>query len=220
MQSAILILTVLLFCDAAITAQQPDFSTVKTDKGMMVLNSLRAQPFSFLVPGKNPAGTQNKDGSLTITTDAGIVVVYFIKTTDILDKKKSYTDVETLAAHRDLDIATQESAWKAKLIGLEKGEGFITVSNLTNRLFPTKLIPSVNWLYSAPKPGNTNRSFYQTVVLGDTVLMLGAVVPGAVNLSEVRSFFDQILGSITLLPPQQTVTAARPKPAKRPIKKK
>ena len=55
----------------AVAAQVvPDFSTVKTEKGMMVLNNNKVQPFSFLVPGSDPNGKQDVDGSLVISTAA------------------------------------------------------------------------------------------------------------------------------------------------------
>ena len=201
----------------AIIAQTPDFQTIKTAKGMMVLNNSKVQPFSFLVPGDNATGSQNDDGSLIVKTDTGVAYVYFVKTSAFLDNKKAYTEAETLAAHRDWDIAAQEKAWKAKLNGLEKGESFIKVYDLTNKLFPTNLIPTVNWLYTAPKPGNTDRTIYQTVLLGDTLLMLGAVFPANTKPEQVRTFFKQTLESITLLPPQ---TIVKTKAVRKTIKRK
>lgn len=216
-----LIISTLIIClalsNSVIGQSIPDFSTVKTDKGMMVLNNSKAQAFSFLVPGKNPSGQQNADGSLMISTDTGVAVIYFVKTSTFLDKKKTYTEAETLAAHRDQDIASQETAWKAKLVALEKGETFVKVANLTNKLFPTKLLPTISWIYTAPKPNNTDRTLYQTVVLGDTILMLAAVFPTDIKPEEVRTFFTQTLESLTLLPPQKVT--AKSKPSKRPLKK-
>ena len=200
-----------------ITAQQPDFQTVKTEKGMMVLNNNKVQPFSFLVPGSDPNGKQDVDGSLVISTNLGVAVVYFVKTNDFLDKKKTYTEAEKLAAHRDWDIARQEKAWKAKLKDLEKGESFVKVFNLTNNLFPTKLVPTVNWLYTEPKPGNTDRTLYQTVLIGDVVIMLGAVFPTTIKTEEVRTFFNQTLESISILPPQIIV---KTKAVRKSIKRK
>ncbi len=206
------IVMVLCFSLTGVAQQTADFSTVKTEKGMMVLNNNKTQPFSFLVPGKDPNGRQNDDGSLVISTDSGAVVVYFVKTATFLDKKKAYTEAETLDAHRDWDIEAQEMAWKSKLISLEKGAGFVKVFNLTNKLFPTKLLPTVNWIYSAPKPGNTDRTLYQTVVLDDTILMLAAVFPTSVPPEEVRAFFTKTLESLTLLP------TPKPKPIKKTVK--
>ncbi len=221
MKILILAIAILLGLTLPSAAQNaPDFTTVKTEKGMMVLNNSKAQAFSFLVPGKNPSGQQDDDGSLVISTDTGVAVIYFVKTSTFLDKKKTYTEAETLAAHRDWDIAAQEKAWKAKLIDLQKGESFVKVANLTNNLFPTKLLPTISWIYTTPKPNNTDRTLYQTVVLGDTVLMLAAVFPTDIKPEEVRTFFTQTLESISLLPPLTSAPKTKPKPAKKPIKKK
>ena len=213
------IVTVLILGLSVEGQRTPDFSTVKTDKGMMVLNNSKAQAFSFLVPGKSPSGQQNDDGSLVVSTDTGVAVIYFVKTSIFLDKKKSYTEAETLAAHREWDIAAQEKAWKAKLIDLQKGESFVKVANLTNKLFPTKLLPTITWIYTTPKPNNTDRTLYQTVVLGDTVLMLAAVFPTDIKPEEVRTFFKQTLESITLLPTQKPTAKPKPKPVKMTVKK-
>ena len=217
MKVLILAIASMLILYLPVTAQQPDFTTVKTEKGMMVLNNSKAQAFSFLVPGKNPSGQQDDDGSLVISTDTGVAVIYFVKTSTFLGKKKTYTEAETLAAHRDWDIAAQEKAWKAKLIDLQKGESFVEVFNLTNKIFPTKLLPTINWIYTTPKPGNTDRTLYQTVVLGDTILMLAAVFPTDIKPEEVRIFFKQTLESLTLLPPQSTTIK---KVVKKPLKRK
>lgn len=217
------VVTILFACFifnfTADAQQTPDFSTVKTEKGMMVIHNSKAQPFSFLVPGKDPNGRQNDDGSLLIGTGSGAIFVYFVKTSNFLDKKKIYTEAETLAAHRDSDIATQEKAWKTKLKDLEKGESFVKVFNLTNNLSPTKLAPTVNWIFTVPKPGNTDRTLHQTVLLGDTVLMLGAVFPTSVNPGEVRAFFTKILESITLLLPQKPTAIPIKVQVKRKVRK-
>jgi|GEM_PF-6377540 len=221
MKTTIAILIVSFILSVTIAAQQtPDFSTVKSEKGMMVLNNNKVQPFSFLVSGKNPTGRQNDDGSLLVGTDSGVIVVYFVRSVDFLAKKKTDTAVETLIVHRDHDISTQEKAWKAKLNDLEKGESFVKMHDLSNKLFPTKLAPTLYWLYTAPKPDNTDRTLYQTVLLGDQVLMLGAVFEKITKADEVRSFLTQTLESITLLPIQKQTTPAgkkivKPKALKR-----
>ena len=205
-----------VFTVAATAQQTPDFSTVKTEKGMMVLNNNQVQPFSFLVAGKNPNARQNDDGSLQIATDSGSLIVYFIKTSAFLDKKKSYNEAETLAAHRVWDVAAQENAWQAKLKNLDKGENFVKIFNLTNSLFPTKTISTVYWSYNAPRLDNLNRTLYQTVLIGDLILMLGTVFDQSVKPEEVRTFFTQTLESLTILPAQKQTAAPKKKvsPAK------
>jgi hypothetical protein len=195
-------------------AQTPDFQTVKTEKGMMVLNNNKAQPFSFLVAGNNPQGEQNNDGSLSIRTDSNGVTVHFIKTADFLETKKTYSVDETLKAHKAWDIATQENAGKEKLPILAEGFDFISIFDLTNNLFPNKTINSYYWSYTVAE--SQNRVFYQTVLLGDLVLMLGTGFDESVKTEDIRLVFREIFKTITLLPQQKAVA----KPKKIKVKRK
>ncbi len=204
MRHFILTILALFVLILAVSAQRtPDFQTVKTEKGMAVFNYNQAQAFSFLVAGNNPEGKQNDDGSLLIKTDSGALYVYFAKTSDFLDKKKTYNELETLNAHRDQDILTQEKALQVKFDVDVKSESFIKVFNLTNNVFPTKLINTVYWSYKTPNSDNPGRALYQTVLIGDLILMLGTVFDQSVKTAEVQDFFKQTLESITLLPPQK-----------------
>ena len=188
---------------------------IKTEKGMAVFYLKQPQAFSLLVAGKDPTGSQNKDGSLLIQTDTNGVTVNFIKTAEFLDKKKSYTENETLQAYKLWDIANKEAAWKTKLASISDGVGFVKVFNLTNNVFPTKLVGSAYWGYTIDE--TAVRSFYQAVLLGDVVLEIGTTFTESVKVEEVRASIKTILESITLLPPQKITP--KKKPAKRTIKK-
>ncbi len=221
MKNLLFIIFASLILSVTVTAQQiPDVSTVKTEKGMMVLNNNKVQPYSFLVPGGDPQGKQNSDGSLVIATESGVITVYFGNRSVFLDKKKTYTEAETLIAHRDQDISTQEKAWKAKLQDLEKGESFVRIFGLTNNLFPNRLLSTATWIYTAPTSDNTDRTIYQTVLIGDQILMLGAVFEQTTKSEEVRSFLTKSLESITLLPPQKPAASPAKKLVKRKVTKK
>lgn len=219
MNKLLITLFTTLFLSLNIFAQTPDFQTVKTEKGMMVLNNNKVQPFSFLVAGNNPNGKQNDDGSLFIQTDSGGLYVHFIKTKDFLGTKKLTDELEILKAHRDWDVANEEKAWKAKLNLEVNSANFIKVFNLQNNLFPTKMISTVYWAFPAPNPENPNRSLYQTVLLGDTVLMIRTGFDKSVNIEEVRDFFKKTLESISLLPPQKQLVASKKKVANSKPKK-
>ena len=220
MKKLLLILTTLFIFSLPIAAQIPDFQTVKTEKGMMILNNGKVQPFSFLVAGSNPNGEQNDDGSLFIKTDSGGLYVHFIKTKDFLGTKNLTDELEILKAQRDWDVANEEKGWKTKLNVDVNSNTFIKVFNLQNNLFPTKLISSVYWSFPAPNPENPNRSLYQTVLLSDVVLMIRTNFDKSVKIEEVRAFFKETLESITLLPPQKQPVTPKKKPLKSKIKKK
>ncbi len=196
----------------SITAQTPHFQTVKTEKGMMILNNNKVQAFSFLVVGNNPKGEQKNDGSLFIQTDNGGLFVHFIKTKEFLGTKNITDELEILKTHREWDVANEEKAWKAKLNVDIDGFTFVKIFNLQNNLFPTKTISSVYWSFPAPNPENPNRSLYQTVSLGDVVLMIRTNFDKSVKIEEVRAFFKQTLESITLLPPQKQQITPKKKP--------
>lgn len=220
MKKLLLILTTIFFISLPIVAQTPDFQTVKTEKGMMILNNSKVQPFSFLVAGQNPNGKQNDDGSLFIKTDSGALFVHFVKTKDVPVTEKMTDELRILKAHRDWDVANEEKAWKAKLNVDVNGITFIQVFNLQNKLLPTKTISTVYWGFPAPNPENPNRSFYQTVLLGDVVLMIRTNFDKSIQKEEIRAFFKQTLESITLLPLQKQAITPKKKPVKKKVKTK
>lgn len=206
MKNIIFVLVLCLFLNSFVIAQKqstPDFSTVKTEKGMMVVNNNPSQPFSFLVAGKNPTGAQKDDGSLLVETESNGVIVYFIKTKDFLAAQKLTNETEILKAHRDWDIAVQEKAWKSKLNVDLKEFSLLTVFDLRNQIFPNKTIPTAYWSYPSPSAETPNRSFYQTILMGDLILMLGAVADKSVKIEEVRAFLKEIFETVTLLPAQK-----------------
>ena len=172
MKTILLTIIATIILSISVFGQTPDFQTVKTEKGMMILNNSKVQPFSFLVAGQNPNGKQNDDGSLFIKTDSGALFVHFVKTKDVPVTEKIIDELRILKAHRDWDVANEEKAWKAKLNVDVDSVTFIKVFNLQNNLFPAKMISSVYWGFSAPNPENPSRSLYQTVLLGDVVLMI------------------------------------------------
>ncbi len=202
--------------------QTPDFQSVKTEKGLMVLNNNKAQSFSFLVAGNNPKGEQNADGSLSVATDKGGFELYFVKTKDFLGTKKLTDEVGILQAHQDWDIAKEENAWTKKLnvatkLEVEKFANFVTIKNLQNQLFPSKTISTLYWSYSMPN--SSNRYFNQTVVIGDLVIMFVAGYEKSVNVEIIKSFFKETLQSLTLLPPQKEVVTPPKKPVEKKVKK-
>lgn len=217
MKSFTFLIIATLFLSSFLFAQNqptPDFQTVKTEKGMMVINNNQAQPFAFLVAGKNPEGKQNNDGSLLIQTDSGGLIIYFIKTTDFLEAKKKYNESEILTAHRDWDISAQEKGWKTKLNLDEKGADSVKIFNHKSSIETLQNISSIYWSYPAPNPESPNRSFIQTVVIGDLVLMIETVFDKTVKLVEVHKFIKETLESITLLPPQKPKTLPKKKISK------
>jgi hypothetical protein len=209
MKHLTIILTAIFIFALPIFAQdqQPDFQTVKTAKGMMVMNNNRAQSFAFLVAGSNPEGKQNQDGSLLIQTDTGAVIVYFVKTSTFLDPKKITKPNEILYAHREQDIANQETLSKTKLNVDVQGFAMVKVFKMTDGIQKNQNIPSYYWSYTSSN--STNRAYYQTVLMGDQVLMLGTVFDSSVKTEEVRDFFTRTLESLTLLPPQKAKAAPK-----------
>ena len=225
MKNLLLLITILPVFILPVSAQKtPDFQTIKTEKGMMLLYRNEPQAFSFLVPQGNQDSVQNDDGSLLIATDSDALsealLVFFIKKSDFLDKKKMYDDSEILSVHRDLTVKKLEQVFKTKVNLDIDSKGFVKVYNLTNNLFPTKLLPTSYWSYVAPTPKNTDRTLFQTVVIGDLVLVLGTAFNETTGLEKVRDFFKQTLESITLLPLQKQTVTPKKKPLKSKIKKR
>lgn len=212
MKKLLLIITSLFVFGLPMAAQiPPDFQMVETEDGMIVVNNNKSQRFSFLVAGANPAGEQSDDGSVSIITDSPVLaealLVFCVKKSDFLNNKKTFNEVETLAAYRDLNVAKLERIFKAKVDVDVDVKSFASVSDLTNNMFPTKLIPTFYWSYIAPTPQNTARTLFQTVVIGDRVLVVGNSFPESIKLEQVKAFFKQTFESIALLPAkQQTVT--------------
>lgn len=214
MKTFTFLITLNIFLSSILFAQNqptPDFQTVKTEKGMMVLNNNQNQPFAFLVAGKNPEGSQRPDGSLLIQTDSAGLLIYFVKTSSFLEGNKQYTESEVLTAYRDWDISAQEKGWKTKLNVDDKGTELLKIFNHRSSIETLQNISSVYWSYLAPGSENPNRSFNQTVMIGDLVLLVGTVFESSVKTEEVRQFFKQTLESITLLPIQKPKTLPKKK---------
>lgn len=222
MKKILLVLTTLFIFSLPILAQTPDFQTIKTDKGLMVLNRNPTQAFSFLVAGSNPKDSQNADGSLSVATDNGGFELYFVKAKDFLGTKKLTDEVEILKAHQDWDIAKEENAWTTKLnvatkFEVEKFANFVTVKNLQNQLFPSKIISTLYWSYNPPN--TTSKFFNQTVLMGDVIVMFSAGYEKGFNVEIIKSFFKETLQSITLLPPQKQAVTPKKKVTKGKVKK-
>ena len=220
MKNLLITLFTTLFLSLNILAQTPDFQTIKTAKGMMILNNSKVQPFSFLVAGKNPKGELSDDGSLLVATDspalAEAVLIFCVPKSDFPDNVKISDELEMLSVYRKLNVLKLEQIYQAKVNVDVESKGFVKIMNLTNKLFPTKLIPTFYWSYVAPTPENTLRSLFQTVVIGDRVLVIATVFPESIKLEQVKLFFKETFESIALLPPQkQAVT-----PTKKSVKKK
>jgi len=214
MKKYTVLIVAILLASFTIFAQekQPDFQTVKTEKGMMVLNNNKAQPFAFLVAGNNPEGKQNQDGSLFVQTDRQGLNVYFIKTADFLDGRPTKSESETLYNHREWDVAAQEKAWGKKL-EVKMGLDMVKIHDLRLGNLPTKIIPTFNWTF--PNPQNANISgYYQTVVMGDLVVMLGTSFDSSVNIEEVKKSFTETFESFSLLPPQKAKVTPKKKTSK------
>jgi hypothetical protein len=222
MKKTLFIVTALFIFNLPIAAQTPDFQTVKTEKGLMVLNRNSTQSFSFLVAGSNPKDRQNSDGSLSVATDNGGFEIYFVKSKDFLGTKKPTNEAEILQAHQDWDIAKEENAWTNKLkvatkLEVEKFANFVTIKNLQNQLFPTKTISTLSWSYAMPN--SSDKYFNQTVLMGDLVVMFVVGYEKSFNVEIIKSFFKQTLESITLLPPQKQTVAPKKKVTKGKVKK-
>jgi hypothetical protein len=222
MKKTLFIVTALFIFNLPIAAQTPDFQTVKTEKGLMVLNRNSTQSFSFLVAGSNPKDRQNSDGSLSVATDNGGFEIYFVKSKDFLGTKKPTNEAEILQAHQDWDIAKEENAWTNKLkvatkLEVEKFANFVTIKNLQNQLFPAKTISTLYWSYAMPN--SSDKYFNQTVLMGDLVVMFVVGYEKSFNVEIIKSFFKQTLESITLLPPQKQTVAPKKKVTKGKVKK-
>jgi hypothetical protein len=220
MKKILLVLTTLFFISLPIVAQTPDFQMVKTEDGMIVVNNNKSQRFSFLVAGKNPNGEASDDGSLLVVTDsptlAEAMLIFCVKKSDFPEPKKLTDELVMLSVYRQLNVLKLEQIYQAKVNIDFEGKSFVKIMNLTNNLFPTKMIPTFYWSYVAPMPRNTDRSLFQTVVIDDRILVISTVFPESTKLEQVTTFFKQTLESIALLPPQkQAVT-----PTKKPVKKK
>ena len=203
--------------------QTSDFQTVKTEDGMIVVNNNKSQRFSFLVAGANPQSEQSEDGSLLIITDSPVLaealLIFCAKKSDFLDKKKSYNDGEILTVYRNLNAAKLEAIYKTKVEFDVDIKSFVKVSNLTNNIFPTKLLPTFYWSYIAPTPQNTDRTLFQTVVIGNQVLVIGNSFPASIKLEQVKAFFKQTFESIALLPAKQATITPKKKITNKKAKK-
>ncbi len=220
MNKLLITLLTILVLSLTILTQTPDFQMVKTPDGMIIVNNNKSQRFSFLVAGKNPKGELSDDGSLLVVTDepalAEALLIFCVSKSDFPDNVKISDELEMLSVYRQFNVLKLEQIYQAKVNVDVESKGFVNISNLTNKLFPTKLIPTFYWSYVAPTPENTLRSLFQTVVIGDRVLVIATVFPESIKLEQVKLFFKETFESIALLPPQkQAVT-----PTKKSLKKK
>lgn len=201
---------------SAFAQEKPDIQTVKSADGLVLVRNDKVQRFSFFVPGKNPSDKQMEDGSIQIATDDGGLYAYFFKTAEFLEGENITDQGKILEAHRDRDLAAEEQAWQAKL-NAAKGFDLVKIKDLPNPTFPGKLISSLSWSYSPP--GSDGTVLHQSILLGDTVLMLRTVFPPTVKIEEVRAFFKKVLESVALLPAPKTPAAPKKQP-RQPGKRK
>lgn len=211
----IILLTLAVVFSA--TAQTPDTQTVQSADGVILIRNDKIQRFSLFVAGKNSSVRQTADGSISIDTDEGGLYAYFVKTTEFLDAKNPIDRAKILEAHRDRNLETEEKAQQTEL-DATKGADFIAVKDVTNPLFPEKVVPSLYWHFSPP--GSDAAVLYQTVLLGDTVLMLRTVFPKTVKTEEVRAYFKKVLESVALLPPAKKTPVAPKKRTAKPGRKR
>ncbi len=217
-----LFLTIILslfLCEIAFAQQPtPDFQTVKTEKGMMILNNNKTQPFSFLAAGGNPKGEQNDDGSLFIQTDRNGVLVYFVKTEWFADKTKKLNENEIPAAHRKYEVANFEQSVGQKINVDKEGTETFKVHDLRKGKDEFTELQTVYWSYLATDPNIPNRLYFQNVVIGDQILMLGMVFNKSTDIEKIRGLLKEMFESITLLPAPSIKKVAPVK--KTPIKQK
>ena len=116
MKNLLFLMTILLAFGPAVFAQKtPDFQTVKTAKGLMVIYRNQPQAFAFLVPQGYQNAEPDSENSLLIGTDSEVLseglLVYFVKKSKTLDKKKTSDDLETLSDYRAANLATLEKVF-------------------------------------------------------------------------------------------------------------
>lgn len=214
----IIFITIFTFI-LPITAQTPnDFQMSPTKDGMIIVNNNKTQRFSFLVAGANPQWQFGDDGSLGVITQSPSysqpIMISCVPKEDFPDDAKLSDDVEMLSLYRQLNLFKVEQTFQAKVNVDVDGKGFVKISDLTNNLIPSKMISTFYWSFIPPVPENTARSYFQTAVIGDRVLVMMTVFPETVKLEQVQKYFTQTFESIALLPAKkQTVT-----PKKKPVK--
>jgi hypothetical protein len=99
MKNIVIVFLTIILLSAAVSAQEyqtPDFLTVKTAKGMMVVNNNKPKPFAFLIAGKEITAQQMENGSLLFTVDGRVLNVVFVKTSEFLGDKKDADEAEIL----------------------------------------------------------------------------------------------------------------------------
>jgi hypothetical protein len=219
----IIFIAIFALCLPIAAQSTPDFQMVKTEDGMIVVNNNKSQRFSFLVAGANPKGEQSDDGSVMVITDspdlAEAMLIFCVKKSDFPQNSKIADEVEMLTTYRRLNVAKLEQIYQAKVNVDVDMKSFVTVSNLTNKLFPTKLIPTFYWSYIAPTPQNTIRSLFQSVVIGDQVLVIATAFPESIKLEQVKKIFKQTFESIALLSDKQPTVTPKKKITKNKTKK-
>lgn len=168
------------------------FTAVKTAEGMIVKHSNPAHPFSLLITGKQITNRKTSDGKLKVVADGRIYTLSLVKTSDIVDLTKKLSAEEILTTNREFNTWLQAS----KLTGAIRTtvQGIDRVEIAGSPKGGSEIRPSVYW--STLNEGTSEEKFFQTLLLGDSILTIEIAFGKGDKVEALRSSARKIVGSL------------------------
>lgn len=218
-RAAMVALIVLATTFAALAQAEdfPNFKTMKTGKGLMLMNKSGSQDYAVLIPGGEEAEHQDVDGTLLVKTTNGDFYAYAASLKPFkFAKNKSVSQI--LQAIKDWQIEGLEGmtgdSFKVGMVTT----GEISAFDLRKGKNATVKLDSVMWTIPINSADGETR-LYQAVVLGDSFLIIRKSFFPKDKPEQAVDSFEEIFKTLTLLPPQKTLATSKKQP-RQPGKRK
>jgi hypothetical protein len=203
-----LIVFVSTFAALAQTAREfPNFKTMQTGKGLMLMNKSGSQDYAVLIPGGEEAEHQDFDGTLLVKTKNGDFYAY---AASLKPFKFSVNKPvrEILQALKDWQIeGVEDMTGESLKVGMET-TGEIPVFDLRNGKNAVVNLDSIMWTIPFNSADGETR-LYQAVVLGDSFLIIRKTFLRTDKPEQAVNSFEEIFQTLTILPPQKLKAAAK-----------
>lgn len=210
--TALIILVSPLAALAQTAAEFPNFKTMKTGKGLMLMNKSGSPDYAVLIPGGEEAEHQDVDGYLLVKTKNGDFYAYAASLKPFkFSVKKPVRQI--LQALKNWEIEGLEGMTGESLkVGMET-TGEISVFDLRKGKNAAVKLESIMWTIPFNSTYGETR-LYQAVVLGDSFLVIRKTFFRADQPEQAVNSFEEIFRTLTILPPQKLILGAKKKPVK------
>jgi hypothetical protein len=195
----IALLTIILSLTLAASAfsqNPPALSAVKSPGGLIVKGNNPAQPFTLMIAGKRLVSRQTASGQLKITADGKPYTIYLVKTSNTVDLSKKPNTEEILSINKEANIWLQASKLTGAIRTTAQGVDSIQTADSSTASGASALLTSVYW--STLNETTGEKKFFQTAVLGDSILTVEIALGKTERIENVHSSAKRIMSSLKI----------------------